>query len=342
MTKSTMRGLLLLGVSAGGAFGQAAFVDPRTIGNDPGCQALTLVSTGGPAPRNPQTLALRWTGYSNFEMVYNGQILLLDAYIDRGSFFAPLGFKAADVKKADAILIGHGHTDHMSDAASIAIRTGALVAGAPVTTEKLLTQNVDPKQIRTVHGKGGEVLKFRGFQVEPILGRHGEPPREVTATIAKALDAVTTPLTPEQEAERTLIRQRGTSDRRVLAEGTIAYLITLDNGFRIIFRDSGGTVTDYERSAMQKVGRVDVAVAAVSAAYLPTITSQRALEYMRAYKPDVYIPAHHDSEFQDLWRSTEPLFQALKDENPSLVTVSRTYREPICFDTQNNIQKRGK
>jgi DNA-binding response OmpR family regulator len=53
----------------------------------------------------------------------------LDAYFDRGSIFPPLGFKAADIKRANVILIGHGHVDHMSDAASVAIRTGAVVVG---------------------------------------------------------------------------------------------------------------------------------------------------------------------------------------------------------------------
>jgi IMP cyclohydrolase len=35
-----------------------------------------------------------------------------------------------------------------------------------------------------------------------------------------------------------------------------------------------------------------------------------------------------------LWRTTEPIFQALKDDNPNIITVSRSYREPICFDTR--------
>ena len=30
-------------------------------------------------------------------------------------------------------------------------------------------------------------------------------------------------------------------------------------------------------------------------------------------------------------RATEPLFQALKDDKADLVTVSRGYREPVCF-----------
>ena len=97
---------------------------------DPACHAAVMASTGGASPKNPHTLAVRWTGYANFELAYNGQIVLLDAYFDRGSLHPSLGFKAADVKKADAILIGHGHHDHMSDAASVGARTGATVVGA--------------------------------------------------------------------------------------------------------------------------------------------------------------------------------------------------------------------
>jgi L-ascorbate metabolism protein UlaG (beta-lactamase superfamily) len=57
-------------------------------------------------------------------------VILLDAYFDRGSPYTPLGFKAADIKKADAILIGRGHFDHLADA-SVSARTGAIVVGAP-------------------------------------------------------------------------------------------------------------------------------------------------------------------------------------------------------------------
>ena len=309
---------------------------------DAACESTTLVSTGGALPKNPHTLAIRWTGFANYELVYNGQIILLDAYFDRGSVFPPLGFKAADVKKADLMLLGHGHVDHMSDAASVGIRTGAVIVGAPVTTEKLLTQNVDAAKVRTVHGRGGELLKFNGFTVEPILGRHGEPPPNIVAAFQSALKQTTAPPTQEQLSELLAIRARGTSDKRVINEGTIAYLITFDNGFRLMYRDSGGIVTDYEKAAMEKIGGVDVALVAVSASVLNTITAQRALEHVRVYRPDVYIPNHHDASFNNLWRATEPLFQALKDENPKLITISKSYREPVCFDTDYNLQRRRK
>jgi L-ascorbate metabolism protein UlaG (beta-lactamase superfamily) len=153
-------------------------------------------------PRNPHTLAVRWAGYSNFELVYQGHILLLDAYYDRGSIYPPLGFSASEVKRADAILIGHGHFDHMSDAASIGARTGATVVGAPVTVEKLAIQPIDPKQVKTVTGRGGEILQFAGFTVEPILGRHGEPSAEIVGPIDAVLKQVTKPLSQNEVAEQ--------------------------------------------------------------------------------------------------------------------------------------------
>jgi hypothetical protein len=161
-----------------GACTQAPIVDPRALAAaemaDPGCSARQLVSTGGTAPRDGKTLAIRWTGFTNYELVYDGQVILLDTYFDRGSTFPPLGFAASDVKRADLILIGHAHVDHMSDAATVAAKTGAPVVGAPVTTEKLLAQGMPQAQVRTVTGRGREILRFKGFTVEPILGRHGE------------------------------------------------------------------------------------------------------------------------------------------------------------------------
>ncbi len=321
------------------AIDQAAALEAR----DPACHARTLVSAGGAFPRNPHTLAVRWVGFSNFELTYNGRIILLDAYYDRGSEYPPLGVAAADIKTADLILMGHGHFDHMSDAASIGARTKALLVGAAVTTDKLRTQPIPLQQIKTVTGRGGEIMKFDGFTVEPILGRHGEPAKDVTAAMDRTLDELMPAPTAEQKAEAATIRSRGTNSPRVIDEGTIVYLITLDDGFRILYRDSGGLVTDYERAAMARVGRVDLALVAVSGDYLNPLMVKLALEHARTYKPDVIMPAHHDAPVTAghvaQWRATEPLFQAMKDENPDIVTVSKEYREPVCFNTEMNIQR---
>ena len=81
---------------------------------------------------------------------------------------------------------------------------------------------------------------------------------------------------------------------------------------------------------------------AVAADYLMPLTTRQALEHVRLYKPAVYMPAHHDAPREgrrSLWRAIEPVVQALKDDNPNLVTVSRGYREPVCFRTDVNIAR---
>jgi hypothetical protein len=103
----------------------------------------------------------------------------------------------------------------------------------------------------------------------------------------------------------------------------------------------GGAITDYERAAMQRVGRVDVALAAAAADVLQSLTIHRALEYLKTYQPSVYIPAHHDADLNGTWRPAEPIFQALKDKDASLITLSKQYREPVCLDTKNSVQRHG-
>jgi len=331
--------LSLVGMVIAPAFPRLAAQTPRPpmlVTADPACQSDQLVSTGGQFPKDRSTLAVRWTGYSNFELAYRGQVILLDAYFDRGGEYPPLGFSAADVRRANVILIGHGHYDHMSDAASVGIRTGATIVGASATIERLRAQAVDAKQLRTVTGLGGETLHFPGFTVEPVLARHGEPPAEVTAAFGRALQSTVKAPTAEQREEQAQIVARGSSDPRIVAEGTIAYVVTLDSGFRILYRDSGGSVTGYERAAAQRVGAVDLALVATSASYVTAQIVEQALEYVHTYKPSVVMPAHHDAPYNNLWRPTEPIFQAIKDDSPKIVTVSKGYREPTCFSTDKS------
>src|SRR5688572_30450228 len=64
---------LSLAIIAGCAV--STYSDPRagragSSDRDPGCADAVLVSTGGAAPREPNTLAIRWTGFANFELAF--------------------------------------------------------------------------------------------------------------------------------------------------------------------------------------------------------------------------------------------------------------------------------
>lgn len=316
-------------------------MDPRFSPQptEPACRSLTLASTGGPTLKDSKILLLRWLGFSTYELVYGNQIILLDNYYDRGPRYRNLGFTAGDVKRANLILVGHAHADHMSDTAQTIAQTGAPVITAPISAEKLLSEGVDPKKIMQANGRDGQVFKFTGFTVEPILGRHGEPGLAPGTGAFRKAYADAYPATPEERAAQAVISAKGLADPRITAEGELAFVITFDDGFKLAWRDSGGFMTDIEKAAMARIGPVDILIGAVAANVVAESNRDVLMPMIDTYRPSVYFPAHHEEEVgSNPDRATEPLFQYIKNKYPGILTISKEFREPTCFDTRFNIQ----
>ncbi len=300
------------------------------------CDGLVPTAVGGPKPPD-RIVVLRWLGTANYELAFRNTVVLLDAYYNRGPRNRPTGITPDAVTHADVIFIGHAHFDHISDAASIALKTRALVVGAPQSIQVVLASGVPPSRTRVVTGKGGEVLQFDGFTVEPILAHHSvlSPP-----VLAKFRDAIATVLalpTPADSAAETAIIARGSSDPAISAEGTIAYLFTFDGGFRLIYLDSAGPITDAERDVMARVGRSDVAIVAYQGQYVAQSQVAATLPLVKLFKPDLYLPAHHDEIaglFLDL--GLEPLFMAIREQLPGTKMVAPLYLSPVCVNVDGH------
>src|SRR5262245_39171477 len=85
------------------------------------CNSYKPGVTGGPLPpADSETVVLRWLANANYEFAYKGKVYLFDAYFDRTPRSHSLGFKAADVTKAEAIFVSHAHFDHISDIGPVA------------------------------------------------------------------------------------------------------------------------------------------------------------------------------------------------------------------------------
>jgi L-ascorbate metabolism protein UlaG (beta-lactamase superfamily) len=299
----------------------------------PGCDDLTPALVGGPVPTDATRLTIRWLGCTNYELAYRDQVVLFDTYYERGPRNRPLGFTVNQVHRADAIFIGHGHFDHMSDAVQVSAQTGAPVIGAPVTMEKALASGLPASKAVTVTGRGGELLRFNGFTVEPILAHHSILSGAVLAAFGQAIGTVIGPPTAEQAAAEAVIRAKGTSSPLVITEGTIAYLFTFDTGFKLIYRNSAGPITAYERDALARVGRTDVAIVAYIGQYVAGNQIAITLPLVDLYNPDIYLPCHHDEIagiFLDM--GTEPLFMAIRDSRPNTTSIAPLYRTPICLN----------
>src|SRR5215471_1397202 len=93
---------------------------------------------------------LAWFGVSTFRLRIGGMVLFLDAYLDRVSAAPPNGLGTADVTRADAILIGHSHFDHLHGAKAISDRTGALIVGSHETVRLMSAAGVPPERLLPV------------------------------------------------------------------------------------------------------------------------------------------------------------------------------------------------
>jgi L-ascorbate metabolism protein UlaG (beta-lactamase superfamily) len=103
-------------------------------------------------------LAITWLGHSSFVVrTPGGRIILFDPWYTGNPSFP----EGARPTHADLILVSHGHSDHISDAAAIAKSTGATVVGIWEVTSWLGTkgvQNLEPMN------KGG-TISVKGLQI---------------------------------------------------------------------------------------------------------------------------------------------------------------------------------
>ncbi len=340
--KSRMRATVsALAVVCAGAAGlvtaaSAGAADAPAWAQEPACQSLQMVGAGGPAPKGADLMVLRYVGSANFELAYRDSVILFDAQYEREPFARPIGVTADEIKKVTALYIGHGHADHMSEGPQIAKQANAPLFGAALTTEAALKMGLPANQAKTV--KNGDVQKYPGFTVESILSHHNSRTPEFTkvagAAWAELQKATGIGRTPEaQAAARNSGVIKGSSDPRVIQEGTYAFLITFDNGYKFMMLDSSGPITDGQRAVMQRIGKVDAASVAYQGYFVPKRQIEGTLPLVELFKPDVFLPNHHDEtagSFPDM--GTEPLFMAVREKMPATQSIAPLYRTPVCIN----------
>ncbi|HAW32888.1 MAG TPA: metal-dependent hydrolase [Planctomycetaceae bacterium] len=93
---------------------------------------------------------ITWLGHSTFQIETAGKTILLDPFFTGN----PSATLDAEQAEADAIIVSHGHGDHVGDTVDIAKRTGALVIANFEIIEwmgKQGVENVHPQHIGGAH-----------------------------------------------------------------------------------------------------------------------------------------------------------------------------------------------
>src|SRR5215813_1139737 len=104
------------------------------------------------------TATLDWLGCATFRLTTGNLVIFLDAYIDRVPSAAPVGITVDEIDRADWIVVGHSHFDHLYGAERIARKTGATVIGSYETVRVMEAQGVPLAQLMPV--AGGEKVRL--------------------------------------------------------------------------------------------------------------------------------------------------------------------------------------
>jgi L-ascorbate metabolism protein UlaG (beta-lactamase superfamily) len=82
---------------------------------------------------------IRWLGHAAFELKGGGATVLVDPFLTGN----PKAAATADELEADAILLTHGHADHLGDTVDLAKRTGATVVAIVELAGEISGNGVD-------------------------------------------------------------------------------------------------------------------------------------------------------------------------------------------------------
>jgi L-ascorbate metabolism protein UlaG (beta-lactamase superfamily) len=104
------------------------------------------------------TARLDWYGCATFRLTLGELVIFLDAYIDRVPGAPGPGLRADDINRADWIVVGHSHFDHLWGAERIARRTGATIIGSHETVRIMEQEGVPLAQLLPVGG--GERIRL--------------------------------------------------------------------------------------------------------------------------------------------------------------------------------------
>jgi L-ascorbate metabolism protein UlaG (beta-lactamase superfamily) len=259
------------------------------------------------------TIALDWLGTATFRLTIDDLVVFLDAYIDRSPAAPLVGLTAAEVTRADFILVGHSHFDHLSGAEIIARNTGATIIASNESCRVMRECGV-PSREQLRPSQGGERHRLADgvtVRVFPSLhaclwaGERGGVGDEHTGGLGLCEDERRVLLTErnpiaraageESERARLFLEHVRSVPGSTRDGGALAYLIETPQGI-IFYQDTSGCWSGVLRDL-----RADVAILALSGrANLDGEPFQGSLAQFVArevawLQPRTVILAHHDN-----------------------------------------------
>ncbi len=275
-------------------------------------------------------ITLDWLGVATFRLVIDDLVIFLDAYMDRVPSAPPVGLHAADVDRADIVLIGHSHFDHVAGAEVVARNTGARVIGSNETC-RLMGEHGVPKE-QLLPSQGGERHRLAGgvtVRVFPSLHSctwcagtldfaeesHGQLglTEDERARSGGLGAAIARTLATDSQQARELREHLATAVGSLQTGGALVYLIETPAG-SIFYQDTSGGWSGIVRELRADVallaaaGRANVDGEPVQGSLAAFIAQEAAL-----LQAGTVIVSHHDDWMPPVTRDTTDV-TAIRDE----------------------------
>lgn len=236
--------------------------------------------SGGPGSSG---VNFKWFGTNGWEITFGTRTILVDPWFGRfdtgflvGKFDPKTPIKTDEalidqhIRKADQILIGHGHWDHIADVPYIQRKTDAQVIGSE--SHANLLRAFGTPEIRIVPVKGGEYMEFDGYTIEVFPGLHSVGPTKKFAVPGRLYSVPSMPTTVGE-----------------LPEGdSLIYLITIGGSYRIFLMSSANFIERAIAGLKPDVALIATPFSNQTHEFTPRLL--KALNY-----PKVLLPTHWDN-----------------------------------------------
>ncbi len=241
--------------------------------------------------KNGPDITLRWMGTAAFEICAAGKTLLIDPFVSRPPLWRvftgrPLerdeNETARSFPRADIILISHSHYDHLMDAPSIAVRTGAVIAGSPTTC--FIAESMGVARNRLLVLDDPPVPFRRGpFEIALVPGLHG---RVLLGRVPFRGSLSATPKAPPRKAAEYPL-------------GNVYGIYVKARGISIFHNGSADLIDENLRGIKAHVLLLGLASRSYTKDYIRRM--------IQAVEPEVVVPCHYDWFFSPLRRGVRHL-----------------------------------
>jgi L-ascorbate metabolism protein UlaG (beta-lactamase superfamily) len=298
------------------------------------------------------TTTLEWLGTATFRLTIGELVLFLDAYMDRVPAAPPVGLSTAEVTRADFVLVGHSHFDHLAGAEVIAANTGAKIIGSNESCRVMRERGVPDAQL--LPSQGGERHRLADgvtVRVFPSLhactwvmtdsssgeddhGHTGLTQDERAAVPGGLVERIRSIALGGSEEGRIIMEHIQTSAGSFSDGGPLVYLIETPEG-SVFYQDTSGCWTGVlagiraDSAILAASGRANVDGEPVQGSMAQFLAMEA--KTLGAQK---VVLGHHDNWMPPVTRGgfdMAPVRVHLAAEAPGAELIEASYLEPIAI-----------